>query len=145
MKKSTSKSESERENRYTDFHRATTGIATIPSTTSSSPCVTISVSVCRGLSREGSQRLASCDRASSATLVVQNRTSEKTSITMLTRMYGIGTMALEPRQSAQREEDSLVDRPVHPLVVEGARHRRELVAELARGRGHRMGFDGLRI
>src|SRR2546422_9061162 len=38
---------------------------------------------------------------------------------------------------------ALVDRLVHPLVVERARHRRELVAELARRRRHRVRLDRL--
>src|SRR2546425_12233826 len=39
----------------------------------------------------------------------------------------------------------LVDRLVHPLVVERARHRRELVAELASRRGYRVRLDRLRV
>src|SRR2546428_8000106 len=39
----------------------------------------------------------------------------------------------------------LVDRLVHPLVVERARHRRQLVAELARRRRHRVRLDRLRV
>src|SRR2546425_9405485 len=39
----------------------------------------------------------------------------------------------------------LVNRLVHPLVVERARHRRELVTELARHRRHRVRLDRLRV
>src|SRR2546427_11758071 len=40
---------------------------------------------------------------------------------------------------------ALVDRLVHPLVIERARHRRQLVAELARRRRHRVRLDRLRV
>src|SRR3989442_12375615 len=40
---------------------------------------------------------------------------------------------------------ALVDRAVQPLVVQRARHRRELVAELARRRRHRVRLDRLRV
>src|SRR5262249_36092121 len=41
--------------------------------------------------------------------------------------------------------DRLVDRLVHALVVERARHRRQLVPELARRRRHRVRLDGLGV
>src|SRR6185436_7919302 len=62
------------------------------------------------------------------------------------RSPGTGSMWSKiPNLSDNAASESLVDRLVHALVVERARHRRQLVAELARRRRHRVRLDGLGV
>src|SRR5262245_5893295 len=50
-----------------------------------------------------------------------------------------------PNLSDNAASENLVDRLVHAFVVERTRHRRQLVAELARRRRHRVPLDGLGV